>query len=106
MRTAINEELPKRGTMFNVSKPNASALLAKMYGGNPSDYVYDQANNRYTYEPRVTRQRKIRGSAKPKKGRPEGMSDEEYLELIRRENEDFKDLRALLHAYRTGLIRN
>lgn len=87
IRTFLLEEPIKKGTYFTLPYPPAkgSAMLAKMYGGSPSDYPYDQANNRFVYRPQILKKTR----AKKVKGRPEGMSDEEYLELVRRENEAF-----------------
>lgn len=87
IRTFLLEEPIKKGTYFTLPYPpdKGSAMLAKKYGGSPSDYPYDQANNRFVYRPQILKKTR----AKKVKGRPEGMSDEEYLELVRRENEAF-----------------
>lgn len=87
----LNEDLPKKGSTFSgipFAGLKGQQFLAKRYGGNPSDYVYDQANNRFVFQPKKVVNRR---GPRPKKvkGRPEGMSDEEYLELVRRENEAF-----------------
>ena len=86
IRGFLFEEPLKKGAYFTLPYPpvKGSAVLAKMYGGSPSDYPYDQANNRFVYKPQTLKKKRVK-----KTGRPEGMSDEEYLELVRRENEDF-----------------
>ena len=87
IRNFLFEEPLKKGAYFSLPYPPAkgSEILAKKYGGTPADYPYDQANNRFVYKPQTLKKKRV----KKVKGRPEGMSDEEYLELVRRENEAF-----------------
>ena len=87
IRNFLFEEPLKKGAYFSLPYPPAkgSEILAKKYGGTPADYPYDQANNRFVYKPQTLKKKQV----KKVKGRPEGMSDEEYLELVRRENEAF-----------------
>ena len=85
----LNEENLKPGQTFRVPYTGLKALkvLSQMYGCPPTDFYYDQANNYYVYKPN----KKKRSAADKPKGKPEGMSDEEYLEIVRKVNKRFAD---------------
>lgn len=85
IRKVLNEEELKSGQTFRLpfAGPKGMKILSQKYGVPPTDFYYDQANNYFVYKP------KKRPKQKKFKGKPEGMSDEEYLEIIRQVNPKF-----------------
>lgn len=89
----LNEETLKPGQTFRLPFTGLKALklLSQKYGCPPTDFYYDQNNNYFVYKPHKKPKKKKPSDPSKPKGRPEGMSDQEYLELVRRENQAFAD---------------
>ena len=105
IRRVLNEEELKSGQTFRLPFAGAKGMkiLSKKYGVPPTDFYYDQANNYFVYKPK--KKPKKKKSSLPK-GRPEGLSDEEYLELVRRENEAFRNAESEIEGEEWRPIRN
>lgn len=90
IRRVLFEGELKPGTTFKLptSGNKGCVILAKMYGKSPYDFIYRQNNNDFIYKPA---KRKNSSGEKQFKGKPEGMSDADYLDIVRQQNKKFAE---------------